>query len=231
MKDKIKAKIIEHFSPHLNILAGAFIGSRSLGVEIFCSKSDYDCFLLIDGLQGHGSEIIVEHVSVHVVLIPQRTIEKYLQFDLIRCSWQFLTVLDWLRTGEIFYDPSGLLYRYKHEATEWFSNNIKNFISTKLSEIEILLSKLPVAGFINDYLENNFIALYMAMESILTYLLFKGKVFHGPKRCIHDLRIVDQQIYKSFANSLNLTSIDIESLCDITRKISEEIKNGLHIVG
>lgn len=223
MRARIENRVLKHFSPNFDILAGAFIGSRFNHPDVSSEESDFDCFLLTTGPDASGSEIVVDQVSVHVVLIPLEIIDKYLQLNLVRCSWQFLTVIDWLRNGDIFYDPLELLCTYKQKATEWFTMNIGNFISTKLKEIEILLSKLSMPNRPENVSEKNFIAIYAAVETLRTLLLQKGIVFHGPKRFMRDLLSIYPRIYKSFAQILNLYSIDTHSVCSLITNTLKEI--------
>jgi len=227
IKRKIKTKILDHFSLHFNVIAGAFIGSRSSEIDDYTPSSDFDCFLLVEGNQGHGSEITVDHTRVHVVIIAEEQIRKYLDFSLIRCSWQFLTVMDWIRSGEIFYDPFRILRSYREKAKMWFQVNIRNFILSKITQIEILLSKIESPDLSAHHTELSFMAIFLAIEILLTYSLFKGRVFHGPKLFSRQMQHLGSEFQESVIRNLNLEIIDTESICAMARSMLGEIKNGL----
>lgn len=227
-KADVQVIIMQLFSKHFCIQAGAFIGSRSTILDNPSPDSDFDCFLIINEPKGHGSEIWIDNTPVHIVLIPKESIEKYLHFDMVRCSWQFLTVLDWLRRGEIFYDPKGLLRQYAHKAAAWFDNNMQSFVLAKVSEIRIQLAKLSSWSTDEDtYISRNFTALYTTVEAVLTLLLCKGKVFHGPKHLIPNLRSINPVLYQSFVSALFLEYIDIKILCSLIETILQDIDESL----
>ena len=46
MRARIEKRVLKHFSPNFDILAGAFIGSRFSHPDVSSEESDFDCFLL-----------------------------------------------------------------------------------------------------------------------------------------------------------------------------------------